>query len=558
MSSLPDVASLVNDYLTKARRLAASAVEMAERLSVMVLRGEKVDFHLFQESLREVTSEFERELGSAALQSFEPASEGVLFEGRRFARLAYTERDRTYFDLCGELVARGALYREVGVRNGTTICPLELRAGLVESKATPRAAVAVAHLAQALPMQEAEALCESLQTLPTSRSSAYRLANELGTRWQERRAEAESSMLHSLEIPEGVRSVAVAVDRVNVPMREPRKLTARELQEAKPPRNPIRVTFRQAYVGCLSLCDGEGTALHTIRYGWMPDDKGRDMLEDALRSDLLYLIAARPGLKVSALGDGAAEIQQSLDRVTEGVHVDYRGVDCWHTIGYVNKAAAAVEASEELKTQLRGTLLHESNGVIRVLMMFLGWAYAYEFDAKPELPVAARPPKEEGDGEHVRLPARPGLRIVAENGRLLDEQAAKTHKIHQMVADDCARLAQDREGLCDATVRNRSDPPEFKKAPSDLTDAIRYLWNHWERMQYADATREGLAIGTGNVEATCKTLVSVRMKRSGARWKHEGAQAILHLRSLAHSSRWKPGTAFLLSTYRCDVELLAS
>ena len=68
---------------------------------------------------------------------------------------------------------------------------------------------------------------------------------------------------------------------------------------------------------------------------------------------------------------------------------------------------------------------------------------------------------------------------------------------------------------------------------------------------------KGLPIGSGHVEATCKTLVSTRMKRSGASWKTPGGQAVLSLRSLARSSRWSAAMEFLLATYIkpvCEVE----
>ncbi len=60
-------------------------------------------------------------------------------------------------------------------------------------------------------------------------------------------------------------------------------------------------------------------------------------------------------------------------------------------------------------------------------------------------------------------------------------------------------------------------------------------------------------IGSGHVEATCKTLVSTRMKRCGARWKDAGGQAVLSLRSLAKSSRWQPAMDLLLPTWRTPV-----
>jgi hypothetical protein len=54
------------------------------------------------------------------------------------------------------------------------------------------------------------------------------------------------------------------------------------------------------------------------------------------------------------------------------------------------------------------------------------------------------------------------------------------------------------------------------------------------------------------MEASCKTLVTQRLKRSGMTWTHAGGQAILTLRSLIQSNRWRSAWT-LLSANFCKV-----
>ncbi|MBK9035872.1 MAG: hypothetical protein IPL61_32255 [Myxococcales bacterium] len=78
-------------------------------------------------------------------------------------------------------------------------------------------------------------------------------------------------------------------------------------------------------------------------------------------------------------------------------------------------------------------------------------------------------------------------------------------------------------------------------------EAITYLAHHHSRMNYAAARAAGPPIGSGNVEATCKTLVQVRMKRAGSRWKEPTGRHVLQLRALAVSDRWADAMVRLIS-----------
>ena len=100
-----------------------------------------------------------------------------------------------------------------------------------------------------------------------------------------------------------------------------------------------------------------------------------------------------------------------------------------------------------------------------------------------------------------------------------------------------------------ALVYLRSKHPRRKR----IGEVLGYFRRHRHRMDYADAAMCALPIGSGVVEAACKTLATQRMKRSGMRWRHEGGQAILTLRGLVQSHRFEPAWSLLSATYRADV-----
>jgi hypothetical protein len=74
----------------------------------------------------------------------------------------------------------------------------------------------------------------------------------------------------------------------------------------------------------------------------------------------------------------------------------------------------------------------------------------------------------------------------------------------------------------------------------DLEEALTYVTNHRHQMKYAERLGQHLPIGSGVTEAACKTLVKMRLCRSGAKWSTAGAGTVLSLRALSYSAgRWE-------------------
>jgi len=61
---------------------------------------------------------------------------------------------------------------------------------------------------------------------------------------------------------------------------------------------------------------------------------------------------------------------------------------------------------------------------------------------------------------------------------------------------------------------------------------LQYFRNHVHKMDYPRYRENGWQIGSGPVEAACKSVVSERLKCSGMRWGRDGADAVCHLRAL--------------------------
>lgn len=96
-------------------------------------------------------------------------------------------------------------------------------------------------------------------------------------------------------------------------------------------------------------------------------------------------------------------------------------------------------------------------------------------------------------------------------------------KIHQKRLLDRGKI----EKLVDALRSIESDNPEVREKIRIEAD---YFERNTERMRYPKFRGQHLFVGSGVIEAGCKTVVAFRLKRSGMFWTVRGANAILALR----------------------------
>jgi len=84
----------------------------------------------------------------------------------------------------------------------------------------------------------------------------------------------------------------------------------------------------------------------------------------------------------------------------------------------------------------------------------------------------------------------------------------------------------------------RSVAASHPELAEDIWTEANYFDNHKERMRYPKFRKQGLFVGSGVIEAGCKTVLG-RLKRSGMFWTVRGANAIITLRCCQVSGKFE-------------------
>ncbi|MGH8523360.1 MAG: hypothetical protein ACREXY_03860 [Gammaproteobacteria bacterium] len=438
---------------------------------LMQRRGSKElvqEMENFERELHGYFVEAEREVLAEELGRFDVDLPGVRIKGEVYRQVVRCEE--TYVSAVGPVRVLRSLYGR-GKSGERALCPLELRAGIVEGRWTPLAARQASFVVAHMTPQEGEDLFRELGNMHPSKSSLDRLPKQLSERWEAARAAFESVLREQERVPMEAVTMAVSLDGVMVPMTDGARRQKRDQAQAEGKALGGPRGYQEVGCGTVSVYDPEGNRLLTRRLARMPEAK-KTTLKTILSEEIAAALKQRPELTLVKLADGAKDNWTYLGAaLPPGVEL----IDYYHACDHLKDAfdAAYGEKSTQSKAQFekyRYILRDEPEGVEKVIRALL----------------------------HLK----------------------NTH-------------------------------PHKKKLATQLT----YFRRRRHRMRYAGAQARGLPIGSGVVEAACKSLAIERMRRSGMRWRHRGGQAILTFRALHQSERFDRGWKLLSQTYKGTVEI---
>ncbi len=433
-------------------------------------------FEAFEVELGHAMRSLGNDLKAIDLARYDMDADAVIVGGQEW-RKCLSDQPKTSLSASGPVTVRRNLYRPVG--GGKSICPLELRSGIIAGLYTPVLARQVSYLMGHMTSQDTSHVFVELGISGPSSRSCDRLPKVLSPVWEANRETWEDALRQQEFVPAEASVVAVSLDGVMVPDKDgqrdakAKREAAKEQGVSKQLRGPAG--YREVGCGTVTLYDEEANRLDTVRYARAPEYKKKTLTEQ-LDAELASIVAVRPDLALVALADGAEANWRYFERPV-----------------YANatKIVDHGHASQHLKAGLA----------------------AYYGDKS----VAGR-----AEYERLRIILRDQFggvdQVITELGGLVRKMGGK----------------------------------RFKRRRKLLGAELNYFKNQRERMAYADYQARGLPIGSGVVEAACKTLATQRLKRSGMSWR-DGKQAILTMRSLQQSNRWTAAWGLISGHFRVEV-----
>ncbi len=341
--------------------VAMADLVRALRRAVEVQVGVEAPFKDREVTALGVANEASRQYFEQELQRMSDSYEDEILIDGVLHRRSHDLGRGMYHSLCGPLHPYRAPYRPVGGRNGPTVVPLELEAGIAEG-ATPALAYNIVHgYANETSRLYQEQMGTAHRKVP-SRSTVERIGKALGKKAKEAAPSIERYLRQSEGVPEGTVAMSLGLDRTSVPYEEERAEgeppKTRRKKRTKPyvrkPPSPVDVNYHMAYVGTVSFVDCDGEFLATRKYAATHHD-GPDDIVVRMMADVRAAKLRKPELNVGLVQDGGPEMWNLMRRALDGedsVEEYKEGIDRYHLSERLGKVLKVTEEDPDRRSEL--------------------------------------------------------------------------------------------------------------------------------------------------------------------------------------------------------------
>lgn len=279
-------------------------------------------------------------------------TEEVEVDGRQYRRLDQPS-SATYHGRWGDHHVEEALYRQVGVRNGPTIKPIELRVGIVKGM-TPDMARIVGELGAEAGSRGVAKTLRVTGLVPPGRAFIAKRTTQMAVEIAAEIEQLEQAARDVEAVPAEVGSVSCGMDRMSVRMSEladpehPVPSTRTEPYLRTPPLEKEH-HYRMAWVGSTSIYDKAGVELQTWRYA-MEASADADAVARRVAKDVARIVKAHRDVPVHCVQDGAPELRalpEALARALPTTTIPVVLVDFEHLMGYLDDVVDACEPADD-------------------------------------------------------------------------------------------------------------------------------------------------------------------------------------------------------------------
>jgi hypothetical protein len=258
-------AKMVVEVPATMAKLAEAMTSVVKLVEAQVERGVASGpsaYDEFERALTEAVASLERAAHEPALGALDIDAPAVKIDGRTYRRALRSPGD--YHTRSGSVSVPRTLYREAGNRKAPSVDLISMRAGVVADGWLPGTARQVAHMLQQGTSREAETTAGQLRVLPYSRSSFERVGHAVGRRYVERAPVIERELIDDEDVPDDARAISVSIDRVSIPMEEPRERPLGRPRRGAP-KNPITRAYRMGYVGTITYLENNAGRMDYAR-----------------------------------------------------------------------------------------------------------------------------------------------------------------------------------------------------------------------------------------------------------------------------------------------------